>query len=49
MAVSMTSTINTHLGSKIIGKHTGIIYNNEMDDFSTPGKNNSYGVPPRLK
>ena len=27
-------------------KTTGITYNNEMDDFSTPGKSNLYGYPP---
>lgn len=25
---------------------TGIILNNEMNDFSTPGATNSYGFPP---
>lgn len=46
MAVSITSTINTGLGAKVIGTRTGIFFNNEMDDFSTPGLNNAYGVPP---
>ena len=33
-------------GSKYRSVRTGIIYNNEMDDFSTPGKKNSFGIEP---
>ena len=32
-------------GSKVVGSRTGIIFNNEMDDFSTPNTTNFFNVP----
>lgn len=36
---------NFRFGSKVYGTRTGIIFNNEMDDFSTPNTTNSFGIP----
>jgi len=44
-AVALTMTINTPYGSGITAGHTGILLNNEMDDFATaPDKPNTYGL-----
>ena len=43
--VAMTATINTSFGSKVIVPGTGIVLNNEMDDFAlAPGVANAFGL-----
>jgi len=44
--VSVTSTVNLFFGAKIKGKRTGIVFNDEMDDFSSPEFENDFDVPP---
>jgi gamma-glutamyltranspeptidase/glutathione hydrolase len=44
-AVSLTFTINTGFGAGVVAANTGILLNNEMDDFAiAPGVPNSFGL-----
>lgn len=44
-AVAVTYTLNTNFGTGIVAEGTGILLNNEMDDFSAkPGVANAYGL-----
>jgi gamma-glutamyltranspeptidase/glutathione hydrolase len=43
--VSITATINTAFGSKVVVPGTGVLLNNEMDDFAVaPGVPNHFGL-----
>ncbi|MCA9126533.1 MAG: gamma-glutamyltransferase [Planctomycetales bacterium] len=43
--VALTQTINTTFGCKMIVPGTGVVLNNEMDDFSiAPGVRNAFGL-----
>lgn len=45
MWVAITQTINTSYGSKVLVPKTGLVLNNEMDDFSiAPGVPNAFGL-----
>jgi gamma-glutamyltranspeptidase/glutathione hydrolase len=44
-AVAITETINTPYGSFVMVPGTGVLLNNEMDDFATkPGRPNAFGL-----
>ncbi len=44
-AVAVTHTLNAGFGSGVTAKGTGILLNNEMDDFTAkPGSPNAYGL-----
>lgn len=44
--VSITSSVNLRFGSKVVSPSTGIVLNNQMDDFSSPGRVNYFGLHP---
>lgn len=45
LAVALTTTINTSFGSGVVGRRSGVLLNNEMDDFvARPGEPNAYGL-----
>ncbi|CAM1510700.1 Fc.00g010350.m01.CDS01 [Cosmosporella sp. VM-42] len=46
MSISLTTTVNLLFGSQLIVPETGVIMNNEMNDFSIPGESNSFGYIP---
>ncbi|KAI5857382.1 gamma-glutamyltransferase 1 [Durotheca rogersii] len=46
LAISLTTTINLLFGSQLIVPETGVIMNNEMNDFSIPGSSNAFGYLP---
>jgi gamma-glutamyltranspeptidase/glutathione hydrolase len=46
LSVALTTTINLLFGSHLMVPETGIILNNEMNDFSIPGSSNAFGYIP---
>lgn len=43
MAITLTTTINDFFGSQIMVPETGVIMNDEMNDFSVPNSTNAEG------
>ncbi|KXL48643.1 hypothetical protein M433DRAFT_56714 [Acidomyces richmondensis BFW] len=46
LSVSLTTTVNLLFGSHVMVPETGVIMNNEMNDFSIPGSSNAFGYVP---
>ena len=46
LAISVTTPINLLFGSQLMVPSTGIIMNDEMNDFSIPGSSNAFGYIP---
>lgn len=47
-AVSMTTTVNLIFGSLVYDNNTGVILNDEMDDFSLPDTSNAFNLTPSV-
>ncbi|KAJ6071435.1 hypothetical protein N7499_009449 [Penicillium canescens] len=48
LAISVITTINLLFGSHVMVPETGIIMNDEMNDFSIPGSSNQFGYIPSV-
>lgn len=46
LAITLTTTINLLFGSQLMVPSSGVILNNEQNDFSIPGKSNAFGYVP---
>jgi gamma-glutamyltranspeptidase/glutathione hydrolase len=48
--VSLTTTVNTAFGAKIAGEASGIVLNDELDDFTPPAATSALGIafPPNV-
>ncbi|KAK2625377.1 hypothetical protein QTJ16_005746 [Diplocarpon rosae] len=46
MSISLTSTVNILFGSQLVVPETGVIMNDQMNDFSIPGVRNAFGFEP---
>lgn len=46
MSITLTTTVNLLFGSQVMVPETGIIMNNEMNDFSIPHVSNAFGFVP---
>ena len=44
----MTTTVNLLFGSMIYDSKTGIILNDEMDDFALPNVSNAFNLTPSI-
>ena len=46
LAISLTTTVNLFFGSRLMVPETGVILNDEMNDFSVPNVSNVFGYYP---
>ncbi|KKA26468.1 hypothetical protein TD95_003735 [Thielaviopsis punctulata] len=46
LAVALTTTVNLYFGSHLCVPETGVVMNDEMNDFSIPGSSNAFGYIP---
>ncbi|KAI1764713.1 gamma-glutamyltranspeptidase [Hypoxylon sp. FL1150] len=46
LAISVTTTVNLLFGSQLVVPETGVIMNDEMNDFSIPDSSNAFGYIP---